>query len=70
MNMLSELNKCLTLVHLTPVFRLDFRYTQSRGQGLLVFPDLVTALMGCLLSIGSPPVATGAIAGADQHWRS
>ena len=66
--LLSEMDKCLTLVHLTSKFRIDLGQSPW-GADTSGFSDLVTAWIGCLLlMIGSAPAATGAIAGVDQHW--
>src|SRR5215472_829096 len=65
----SEMSKCLTLVHLTTVFRIDSVVradSQVRSSG---FPLFTTALMGeCLRLVGSVPAATGAIGAVGLHW--
>src|SRR5215469_13840382 len=65
------MSKCLTLVHLTTVFRIDSGSSGVVGQELLVFSTLVTALLGgCFLLIGSVAAATAATGAVGPYWPS
>jgi len=67
---LSEMNKCLSLVHLTRMLQnLLGRSGELEGDKPLFFSgELTTALTGYLQSIGLAPVATGATAAVGPYW--
>src|SRR5579859_1650832 len=65
------MNKCLTLVHLTSMFRIHSGVPgDSKASNLWSHEQWSTALLGCLWPIGLAPVATGATGAVGQHWTS
>ena len=66
-----EMNKCLSLVHLTSTFRIHSRVSAaSKPRNPRFLNQFSTARLGCCWPIGLAPAAIGATGGAGQHWLS
>lgn len=65
----SEMNKCLTLVHLTSTLRIHSGVQGAAKATNRCRSNLATEPIGCLQRVGLAPAAIAAIAAIAQHWR-